>query len=352
MPGKIKVATVQMDANPAPVKERLDHAERIITQAAQAGGQLVVLPELFNTGYAYTDDNFRLAEPLNGTTSAWMKETASRLNIHLAGTFLLLEHDEIYDTMLLFSPSGKMWRYDKTYPWAWERAYFRGRRGITVADTELGDFGLMICWDLGHLNMWKQYAGKADMLVIASCPPDGSNALYGFPDGEQLDFNDIGALSSMKDVGKKFFGEMVDQQAKWLGVPVVNSGASGQVQTHIPKAGALLRSLILFAPRLIRLLPKAEQLQMFCNMIPSCKIVDASGHVIAKRTPAEGEGFVMADVTLVDSKPTPIKRQPNPPLTPMAARMATFNVDVMVPAMMQSIYKNGVKKIKKSPPSN
>jgi Carbon-nitrogen hydrolase len=347
MPRAIKIATVQMDARLAPVSERLERAERIVVQAAQAGAQLVVLPELFNTGYAYTDDNYKLAEPLDGLTSAWMKATSVRLRIHLAGALLFLDRGEIYDTLLLFSPGGQMWRYDKNYPWAWERGYFRGRRGTTVAQTELGDLGLMICWDLGHLNMWKQYAGKVDMIVIASCPPDGANASYEFPNGEKLDFNDMGAMSSMKDIGRQFFGKMVNQQAEWLGVPAVNSGASGTVQTHVPKAGALLRTFSLFAPRLLKLLPQAEQLQMSCEMIPSCKVVDASGHTIAERAPVEGEGFVISEVTLADSKPVPTGQQPNPPLNRMISRMALFNSDLMVPFMMQSVYKNGLKKIKK-----
>jgi len=348
MPRTIKVGTAQMDATPAPLSERLERAEKIVTQAAQAGAQLIVLPELFNSGYAYTDDNFKLAESLNGKTSSWMRATSARLGIHLAGTFMLLERGEIYNTMLLFSPSGQMWRYDKNYPWSWESGYFRGRRGTTVAQTELGDLGLMICWDLGHVDLWKQYAGKVDMVVLASCPPDGPGASFEFPNGEKLDFNNMGSLmNSMKNAGKLFFGEMVDQQAKWLGVPAVNSGASGHVQTYVPKAGALLRMFIFIAPRLIKLLPNADQLQMSCDMIPSCKVVDAGGYIRAERAPAEGEGFVISEVVLADSKPVPTQPQPQPPLPRMAAYMSLFNSDVLVPFMMKSVYKNGLKKLKK-----
>lgn len=347
MPRRIKIATIQMDAMPTPLNERLQRAEKIVMQATQAGAQLVVLPELFNTGYAYSDANFELAEPLNGVTSEWMKAISARLGIHLAGTLLLLEGGEIYNTMLLFSPSGQMWRYDKNYPWAWERGYFRGRRGMTVAQTELGDLGLMICWDLGHLNMWRQYAGKVDMVVIASCPPDGPNGSYDFPSGEKIDFNDLGAMASIKDIGRQFFGEMVNQQARWLGVPAVNSGASGRVLTHVPKASALLKNLILFSPHLLKFLPRADQMQLSCGMIPSCKVVDADGCVLAERPPGEGEGFAISDVTLADSKPVPAGRQPNPPMNGMLARMSYLNADLMVPFMMQSVYKNGLKKIRK-----
>ena len=196
----IKVATLQMDANPAPLSECLFRAEKLITNAAQDGAQLVVLPELFNTGYTYKNTNFDSAEPLNGKTSTWMKATSSRLNVHLAGSLLILDKGEIYDTLLLFSPSGQRWRYDKNYPWAWERGYFRERRGMTVAHTELGDLGMLICWDIAHRALWKRYAGQVDMMVIASCPPDGPNAAYHLADGSQLSFGDLGPnMESLKN---------------------------------------------------------------------------------------------------------------------------------------------------------
>src|SRR5262245_22495949 len=120
MPRTIKVATIQMDANPAHLNERLTRAEKIVAEAAYSGAQLIVLPELFNIGYGYSDENFSRAEPMDGTTSLWMKEIAARLKIHLAGTLLIFEDGEIYNSLLLFSPSGQQWRYDKNYPWAWE----------------------------------------------------------------------------------------------------------------------------------------------------------------------------------------------------------------------------------------
>ena len=65
MPRKIKVAPVQMDAAPAPVDTRLNRAADLVSKAAAFGAQLVVLPELFNTGYEYDDRNYGLAEVLD-----------------------------------------------------------------------------------------------------------------------------------------------------------------------------------------------------------------------------------------------------------------------------------------------
>jgi hypothetical protein len=341
MPRKIKAASVQMDANPAPPAERLDRAERLVIQAAQAGAQLVVLPELFNTGYTYSDANFRLAEPMDGATATWLRETAERLGIHLGGSLLLLEQGEIYNSMLLFSPAGQMWRYDKSYPWAWERGYFRERRGMTVAHTELGDLGMMICWDAAHRGLWKQYAGKVDMLVMTSCPPDAGHPTYHFPDGSELTLFDLGSrMAFMQDAGRQVFDDLINQQTAWLNVPALNTGASGYIRTNVPRGSMLVWGFSLVAPRLARLASQADQMQMSCGMIPSCKVVNANGDVLTERTQAEGEGFTLAEVELSESKSMPRGPQPASPLSAGPYLMA----DVLIPFLMKSIYHKGLRK--------
>jgi predicted amidohydrolase len=135
MPKSIKIAVVQLNAAPVPVAEKLARADVFIAQSAAQGAQLVILPEVFNTGYEYHDENYLQAESFAGATTTWMKKTAAHYGIHLAGSFLRKEGGEIFNTLLLVSPGGETWHYDKNYPWVWEHAYFRGRKNIAVADT-------------------------------------------------------------------------------------------------------------------------------------------------------------------------------------------------------------------------
>jgi predicted amidohydrolase len=58
MPKSTKIAVVQMNALPSSVKERLTRAESFVAQCVQNGAQLIVLPEVFNTGYEYSDQNY------------------------------------------------------------------------------------------------------------------------------------------------------------------------------------------------------------------------------------------------------------------------------------------------------
>ena len=70
MPRRIAIAALQMDASPAPKHERLAIADRLVNQAHERGAQLVVPPEVFNTGYGYTDANYERTETLGGASAA------------------------------------------------------------------------------------------------------------------------------------------------------------------------------------------------------------------------------------------------------------------------------------------
>ncbi len=342
MSRKIKVAAVQMDANPAPLKERLTRADKLVTTAARAGAQLVVLPELFNTGYAYRDANFRLTETLPGETANWMRETAARLNIHLAGSLMLRDHDEVYNALLLFAPDGHMWRYDKSYPWGWERAYFREGNRITVAQTDLGDFGMMICWDTAHPELWRHYAGRVDMILIASCPPDVSNPTYHFPNGDRVTFDDMGPIvARFKGTGEVVFDDLLKQQTAWLGVPTVNTVGAGHISTALPNGLISLLGMLPTAPWLAKYLPQADLLEMSCDMTPGCRIVDARGEDLAKLTQAQGEAFTIAEVALPDEKLIPSKPQP---VSPLPASLY-FVSDIALPLSCVLIYRRGLRRV-------
>lgn len=338
----IKIAAIQMDASYAPTTERLQRAERLIRQVVPSGVDLVVLPELFNTGYGYTAENYQRAEPISGQTATWLKETANKYQIHLAGSLMLLDEPEIYNALLLFAPDGRMWRYDKNYPWGWERAYFRGRKGITVAKTDLGDIGLMICWDTAHCDLWRQYAGQVNLMVISSCPPDVTNPTFIFRNGDKVTFDDFGRVGRLlKNTGRLLFGEMVNQQTAWLGVPAVQTVGSGHIRTTIPNSLLSLISYLPVAPKLIKYLSQGNSVQLECGFVQGCKIVDGAGNVQTELEQAQGETFTIGEVIVPDRKTEPDRPQPKS----LLPGISYLSSDIMLPLLMLPIYRQGVRQI-------
>ena len=331
----LQVAIIQMDAQPAPTAERLQRAERLVNRAAQGGAQLAALPELFNTGYSYRAENYRLAEDLHGPTARWMQATAMKHGIHLAGTLLLRQADEIYNALLLFSPDGRMWRYDKLYPWGWERAYFRPGAGPVVAKTALGRIGMLICWDAGHPGLWRRYAGQVDLMLLCSCPPRVTNPVYHLPGYAPVPFDALGPLSAqIKDSELRVFGPMAAEQSAWLGVPLVATSACGSVRTAVPRGRASLLGLALGAPWLLKYLPAADRMEMACAMTPGSQALDASGRALATISQAAGETLALAEIQLATQRPIPNGPQPRAGLHWAAYLFA----DRYIPGLCRPVY--------------
>lgn len=307
----IKIAAVQMNADPAPCAERLARAESLILQAARQGAQLVVLPEVFNTGYEYTDKNYHLAEALDGPTATWMRKLAAQTGAHLAGTFLRLEQGDIYNTLLLAAPSGREWLYDKSYPWMWERAYFRpGKKGTVIADTELGKMGLLICWDAMHPALWQRYAGQVQLMVISSCPPTINAATIIAPDGQRIGMAEFGPIQrSMNRNAEEMFGTLLRRQSVCMKVPVVNTTGIGHFSTPIPSPRLSWCTLSMLAPRFWKYTFQAARARIEAGYFDKTYVADAVGQVV-QQVPTQVEGYALAEVALPDSPPTPQGPQP------------------------------------------
>jgi hypothetical protein len=341
MPRTLNMAAIQMDAKPTSLEDRLSRAGTQIAQAAQEGAQLIVLPEIFNIGYAYHDENYSLAETPDGPTTAWMTVQAAEHGVHLAGSLLIREGLDIYNTALLISPEGRVWRYNKNYPWAWERAYFREGHGITIADTSLGQLGLMICWDYAHPDLWRQYAGQVDALVITSCPCKADEPTLEFGDGTRIASNSVAGMPATRVGTDMVFGQDMDAWAKWLGVPVVNTTASGLFRTKVPASLFTLGGLIAaLQPRLIgKLLTDPSGLIYEAEHQHQTKVINAQGEVVGRVTQA-GDHFTVATVELADTPPCPVDPEP----TIGATDFSRFVSDWFVPTIMIPFYRGGLRK--------
>ncbi len=336
----LKIAPVQMDVKPEPVAHRLERAADLIAEAVSAGAQVVVLPEVFNTGYEYSDANYALAEPMNGPTVTWMKDQAARHNIHLAGSLMVLDDEDIYNAALLVAPDGRLWRYDKHYPWLWERAYFREGERITVADTDFGRVGMMICHDYNHAELWERYAGKIDLLLVISSPPRMYDFDMIFPDGLRLNVGSaLGGLPLMVTPGKHPWGEDLDRHAAWMRGRVVTTVGGGMFRSRMPKARLSLAVLLGLRPDLWERISQADEVMLEAGFDRETKVVDAAGQVLV-RVDELGDGFALAEVTLPDERPVPGYPQPKFDLRAPAMLLS----DVIGPALVMDKYRQGVRR--------
>jgi predicted amidohydrolase len=254
---------------------------------------------------------------------------AQQHKIHLVGTLMLRDGDEVYNSAPL-RPDGRMWRYDKRYPFNWERAYFRQGHQMTVADTDLGRFGMLICWDSAHANLWQQYAGEVDAVIIPSCPPKLNEAELVFADGKRV--------QSWAN-GDHFADQDIHDQAAWLKVPVVHSSGSGKFRSPMPLSWMSVMGLLLGRPAEWVHIPKAASAQLEADYGQHTQIISATGEVIGRVT-EPGDGVTLAEVELAEAMPRPDAPQPKM----RTARIAYFFADVFGPAFLKFVYRRALQR--------
>ena len=156
MQNKIKVGFIQQH-NTNDINDNMQRLKKGIEQLAKQGAQLIVLQELHNSLYfcqIETVDNFDLAEPIPGPSTAFFSEIAAANNVVIVTSLFEKRAAGLYpNTSVVIEKDGSLaGKYRKMHipddPAYYEKFYFTpGDLGFVPIKTSLGKLGILVCWD-------------------------------------------------------------------------------------------------------------------------------------------------------------------------------------------------------------
>src|SRR5947209_6492568 len=171
-PTSVTVGLVQMRCYPRP-EVNLEKAVSQIRAAADAGAQVVCLPELFLSPYFCQREeasNFDLAEPIPGPSSERLGKVARETGTVVLGSLFERRAPGVYhNTAVVLDADGSLLGiYRKMHipedPLYFEKYYFTpGDLGFKAFDTRYGRIGVLVCWD-----QWYPEAARLTALQGAS----------------------------------------------------------------------------------------------------------------------------------------------------------------------------------------
>jgi len=154
------VALVQSPARPEAPDDVEQRGHRALEEAAEAGADLVVFPELsFAPFYPRLPVSDRaasaldLAEPVPGPTTEAMAETAAELGLVVVFNLMERDGDHTFDTSPVIDADGTLlgrtrMMHITAYEHFHEQGYYApGDTGAPVYDTAVGRLGVAICYD-------------------------------------------------------------------------------------------------------------------------------------------------------------------------------------------------------------
>lgn len=216
------VAAIQLACEPNAFASNTAKAARYIAEAAQAGAQLVLLPELMPNGYLLNEAAWDGAEPFHGPTLAWLAGTSRRHGIYLGTTFLEADGEDFFNTFVLVDPQGEVaGRVRKNPPASFEAWFFRSGNDPHWFDTPLGRIGVGICFENSLYERYLEIQ-QADVDLMLR-PFSGASFEARFP----IRPRDVAMVNAALRDGSAETGRLT-------GRPVVMANKVGRLVTDLP----------------------------------------------------------------------------------------------------------------------
>jgi 5-aminopentanamidase len=165
-----------------PVFGDIEHnVSNVIQKISSQKTDLIVLPELFSTGYQFIskEEVKELSEEIpSGFTTRKLAEFSKEKSVYIVAGLAEKHGDFFYNSAILTGPEGFIGLYRKTHLFYEEKLWFSpGDTGFTVWETPIGKIGIMVCFDWFFPESARTLALKgADIiahpsnLVLPYCP--------------------------------------------------------------------------------------------------------------------------------------------------------------------------------------
>ena len=169
----MRIAALQSDIVWEDPEANFRRLEPWIASAVSLGARLVVLPEMFACGFSMS--TARIAEPVDGASTLFLRRQAERHGLYLAGSLPELQpgREKPTNTLVLAGPDGSLHRYHKIHPFTYggEHKHYRAGEDFVTVDVEGLRVTLFVCYDLRFADEFWATAGTTDAyLVVASWP--------------------------------------------------------------------------------------------------------------------------------------------------------------------------------------
>jgi len=171
----MKIALIQMDVALGQVQVNQEKAKDLIDKAITEGAKLIVLPELWTTGYKL-DEIDKMAESENGQTIMMLRQIAKDNQVEImTGSIAEARDGKVYNTSYAIDSAGTIQaKYSKIHLIGLmeEDKFIAAGNKRSTFTMSFGKAGMIICYDLRFTELSRALAldGCQTLFVSAEWP--------------------------------------------------------------------------------------------------------------------------------------------------------------------------------------
>lgn len=172
----MKIALIQMDIQWESKRENYKRAKKFAKLASDEGCDIVVFPEMFNTGFSMNVSS--IAEYEDGETSSELSKMAAQNSINVIAGYVVRVPDNTKgrNIAVAYNRNGKnTMKYIKLHPFSFagEDQYYLAGNDPVVFDIEGLKASIFICYDLRFPEVFRRVAKDVQAIfVIANWPSE------------------------------------------------------------------------------------------------------------------------------------------------------------------------------------
>lgn len=237
MPSRdLKIVLIPHNIIEGNIKANLSEVGNSLSQI-DSDTDLVVLPEMFNSGYFNNREEIKaIAEPNDGQTIITIREWSVRYNVAIWGGFTAIEQDNLFNRGFMSDPSGTISFYNKRHLFRSGGEHELLRMGEEIApiiNYKTWNLKMAICYDI-RFPVWNRnrtnnydalivpanwphsrvFAWKhlliaraiENQVYVAGCNREGSDNFGIYPSGDSFIFNCWGDDIAERRAGGLIYG--------------------------------------------------------------------------------------------------------------------------------------------------
>lgn len=170
---KVKVNAVQMEVT-TDKEKNMDKALSYLKQAVDDHMNLVVLPEVFNTGF--NPQNYDDIKELSEELQPILKLSSKAENVVVVAGVAEKEEEKLYSSAVIIHNGSivGIYRKNRIFPLTDEIKYFSpGNNDPNVFETPAGSMGPLVCYEVRFPQLARELTNRgAQMLVFTAQFPD------------------------------------------------------------------------------------------------------------------------------------------------------------------------------------